>query len=67
MIDYEDLLYTVFEYDDSVKTKEGEISKPMLGNKVYFEDICQQFNLTEDENVRKQGPTDPVKIGPKVR
>ena len=39
MIDYEELIYTVFEYDDSVKTEEG-ITKPMLGNKVYFEDIC---------------------------
>ena len=39
MIDYEDLIYTVYEYDDSVKTMD-EITKPMLGNKVYFDDIC---------------------------
>lgn len=39
----------VFVYDDAIFDPETP-QFPDQGKKIYFEDICQQYNLTEEEN-----------------
>ena len=65
MIDFEAKMFNVTIYDDAF-VGEKEINFGGNGTLISFEDICQQFNLTQDEDQDVFGPTPPKELGPKV-
>ena len=71
MIDFEEMLFNVpYEWSDTdYNAQEGNLERPMKGKKLYFKDLCQQYNSTDDDEdpLEQVGPTPPVKIPPKCK
>ena len=66
MIDFEEIMFNLTIYDDAFIGEKSEVNLGGNGTLISFEDICQQFNLTEDEEQDVIGPTPPKELGPKV-
>lgn len=65
MIDFETIMYNVSIYDDALVDEDNKIQPGGAGKLINLRDICQQYNLTEEEDQEKIGPTEPVVLGPK--
>ena len=59
-------MYNVSIYDDALVDEDNKIQYGGAGKLINLHDICQQYNLTEEEDQEKIGPTEPVVLGPKV-
>ena len=67
MIEFETIMYNITVFDDAFNDPDtGKIDYGGNGTLVSFNDICQQYNLTEDEDPEIKGPTPPVELQPKV-
>ena len=68
MINFEATLYNITFYDDAYRDPDsGLIIEGGNGTLISFDNICSQYNLTEDEEPEVIGPTPPVELKPKVR
>ena len=66
MIDWENKMFNVTIYDDAIVTDENEFTYGGEGEIIGLKQMCQEYNLTTDEDQEKVGPTDPVELEPKV-
>ena len=67
MIDFEAIFYSITVFEDAFNNPvTGFIDYGGNGTLVAFNDICQQYNLTEDKEPEIRGPTPPVNLQPKV-
>ena len=66
MIEWEDTLFNVSAYDDGFFTDKAVMLEGGEGKLIGLEDICLMYNLTSNDDIDKDGPTEPVELKERV-